>query len=266
MDRGRLRRLVRGRRASAGRRSHPAGHSLPGGGAAQPARHRHHARARGPHRRVARLVAAPESAGLRDAVHGGADFLQALCRGRHDGGADHDRAGRRAFHARAVRHRHGAGRAFDPRKPCAGDPHQARQRAAHRRLEDRSDAGRRPADRRGEAARVRRRGRARHRRRLDQRGAGRALAVRAASGANLGGTDRQCAGPRRGDDVREPGGAHPFGGGRGRGLRARGRAGRPLDGARDADRARDRLPRRHPGIPASRAPRSRASPRTSTRQ
>ena len=37
-------------------------------------------------------------------------------------------------------------------------PHAARHGAAHRRLEDRSDAGHRPADRRGQAARARRRG------------------------------------------------------------------------------------------------------------
>ena len=54
----------------------------------------------------------------------------------------------------------------------------ARRRAPHRRLEDRSDAGHRPADRRGQAARARRRGLSGADRRFDQRGARGPLAVR----------------------------------------------------------------------------------------
>jgi ribonuclease J len=41
-------------------------------------------------------------------------------------------------------HRVHSGRAFDSGIACAGDPHRRRHRAAHRRLEDRSDADHRP--------------------------------------------------------------------------------------------------------------------------
>ena len=50
------------------------------------------------------------------------------------------------------------GRPFDPGIQRADPAHAARQRAAHRRLEARSDAGAGPADRRGQAAGARRRG------------------------------------------------------------------------------------------------------------
>ena len=56
-----------------------------------------------------------------------------------------------ALHARRVRHRAGFRGALDPGVERADHPHAARQRAAHRRLEARSDPGDRPADRRGEA-------------------------------------------------------------------------------------------------------------------
>ena len=93
------------------------------------------------------------------------------------GRAGQGRAARRPLHARAVRRRARLGGAFDPGIERADHPHAARQRAAHRRLEARSDAGHRPADRRGEAARARRRGLPRADRRLHQRGARRPLAL-----------------------------------------------------------------------------------------
>ncbi len=88
-----------------------------------------------------------------------------------------DGAARLALQRRAVRHRACLGRAFDPGIERADPAHAARQRAAHRRLEDRSDAGARPADRRGEAARARRRGLPRSDRRFHQCRARRPLAV-----------------------------------------------------------------------------------------
>ena len=65
-----------------------------------------------------------------------------------------------------------------PRIACAGDPHRRRHRAAYRRLEDRSDADHRRADRRAAAARTRRCRRAGAGRRFHQCGAGGAFAVR----------------------------------------------------------------------------------------
>ena len=79
--------------------------------------------------------------------------------------------------SRAVQRRVHSGRAFDSGIACAGDPHLGRHRAAHRRLEDRSDADHRPADRRAAPARTRRCRRAGAGRRFHQCGAGRALAL-----------------------------------------------------------------------------------------
>ena len=160
-----------------GRRSHPAGHPLPGRGAPQPPRPRAHPRARGSFRRADRPVAAAQAAGLRDAVHRRAARGQAPGRARRARHPGQHRAARRPLHARAVRHRIRLDGAFDPGIERPDHPHAARHRAAHRRLEDRSDAGDRPADRRGEAARARRRGLPRADRRFHQCGARGPLAV-----------------------------------------------------------------------------------------
>ena len=64
---------------------------------------------------------------------------------------------------------------LDPGIACAGDPHRGRHRAAHRRLEDRSDPDHWPTDRRAAVARTGRRRRAGTGRRFHQRGPGRPL-------------------------------------------------------------------------------------------
>ena len=158
LDGGRLRRLVRLRGAPAGRRPHHARHPLPRRGTPQPPRHRAHPRARGSFRRAIdlwpRLKVPVYATPFTAALLGG----QAAVGARRAGNPGHGRAARRPLHARAVRRRNGLGRAFDSGIERADHPHAARQRAAHRRLEDRPDAGARPADRRGEAAGARRRG------------------------------------------------------------------------------------------------------------
>ena len=173
---GRLRRLVR-RRRSARRRSHHAGHRLPRGAAQESRRHRADPRARGSFRRAVRSVAAPWRAGLCDAVHGGADRGEARVRAGRAEDRHPCRAARQPFQRRPVRHRIRHGRAFDSGIERADHPHAARHRAAYRRLEDRSDPADRPADRRGQAARARRRGLPRHDRRFHQRRARGPLAV-----------------------------------------------------------------------------------------
>ena len=176
MDRGRSRRGLRRRRA-ARRRPDPAGHPLSGGAAPQHPRHRAHPRARGSFRRGARSLAAAQAPGLCHAVYRGAAASQARERARRARNPGEHRAARRPVHARPVRHRTRVHGAFDPGIERPHHPHAARRRAAYRRLEDRSDAGHRPADRRSEAARAGRRGLSCADRRFHQCGARGPLAV-----------------------------------------------------------------------------------------
>ena len=154
--------------------------------------------------------------------------------------------------SRAVQRRIHPGRAFDPGIACAGDPHLGRHRAAYRRLEDRSDADHRAADRRAAAARTRRCRRAGAGRRFHQRGAGRALALgdRGRRHHHQAGEGRQ--GPRRRHHLCLQRRAPEGGGGRRQGRRSRGGRGRPRHGARGAGRARDRLSRRRAEFPRRR--------------
>ena len=110
--------------------------------------------------------------------------------GRAEGVAMQCRAAGRARHARPVRHRVRAGRAFDPGIERARDPHAGRPRRPYRRLEDRPDAARRPADRREAPARARRRGRAGAGLRFDQRHARRRQPERGRRRRHAEGTDR----------------------------------------------------------------------------
>ena len=142
------------------------------------ARHRAHPCARGSFRRAARPVAA--AASCRSMRRRSPPRCSKPSARASRGAPDipvNDRAARRPLHARAVRHRARLGGPFDPGIERADHPHAARHRAAHRRLEDRSDAGHRPADRRGEAARARRRGLPRADRRFHQCGARGPLAL-----------------------------------------------------------------------------------------
>ena len=84
---------------------------------------------------------------------------------------------RRPHRSRPVQCRVHSGRAFDSGIPCAGDPHLGRHRAAHRRLEDRSDADHRPPTDERRLRELGDAGRAGADRRFHQCGAGRALAV-----------------------------------------------------------------------------------------
>ena len=158
----------------------------------------------------------------------------------------------RPVRSRPVQRRIHPGRAFDPGIACAGDPHRGRHGAAHRRLEDRSDAGDRAADRRGAAARARRRGRAGAGRRFHQCGARGPFAVGNRGREDARRTDRCGARPRRGHDVRLQRRAHPRRRRCGARRRSRGRRGRPRHGAGRAGRARDRLSRRRAGFPRRR--------------
>ena len=136
-----------------------------------------HPRARGPFRRAARPVAAAEGADLCHAVHGGP--ARGEMRGRA-GCAENPRHRRRAgqpFRRRAVRHRAGNDGAFDSGIERADHPHAGRHRAAHRRLEDRSDADPARSDRREKAARAGRGGLSGAGRRFHQCRARRPLAV-----------------------------------------------------------------------------------------
>ena len=179
-----------------------------------------------------RSVAEAESAGLRHAVHGGLARSQAPGRAGAPEIPVNVVATRVAFHGRPVRHRTRLGRAFDPGIQCADPPHAAWQCAAYRRLEDRSDAGHRPADRRSQAAQARRGGRARRRRQFHQRRARGPLAVGNRCREDLARADRSGAGTRRGHHLRLQRGAHARGGGSRARRRPRSRGGRPRHGAR----------------------------------
>ena len=173
----RLWRVLRGRRAFARRRSHPAGHPLSDRGAAQHRRPRPHPRPRGPYGRAHRPVAASQCAALCHAVYGGAVRGPPPVRARRAENPDQCRAARRPAGARPVRDRVDQRRAFDPRIQRARDPHPARDRGAYRRLEDRSHPACRLGHRRGEALRAGRRGRGRACGRLNKRNSRRPIAV-----------------------------------------------------------------------------------------
>ena len=251
MDRGRSRRLVRRRRPARHRSDH-ARHPLPGGGAPQSARARAHPRPRGSFRRRARSVAAAQDPGLCHAVHRGAAGSQAARRAGRPAGAGHHRAAGRTLHARSLRHRARLGRPFDPGIERPHHPHPARHRAPYRRLEDRSDAGAGAADRRAQAARARQRRLPGAGRRFHQCGARGPLALRDGGGQDARRADPDRARAGRGHHLRVPCRPPALGRQGGGGLRPRGRPGRPLHGADHAGRARDRLPRRHPGLPLGR--------------
>ena len=158
-------------------------------------------------------------------------------------------AARQPLQCRAVRHRTGVDGAFDSGIERAHHPHALRHGAAHRRLEDRSDADPGRRHRREETARARRGRLSRAGRRFHQCGARRPLALgsRCRQDHHRAGQDR--ARPRGGDHLRLQRGAPAHGGdGRPR-RRARGGGGRPRHGAHRADRARDRLSRRRAGVP-----------------
>ena len=165
------------RGAPAGRRPGASRHPLLVEERTQPRRHRHHPCARGPLSARCSI----SGRGCKVPVYA-TPFAAALLEAKRAGEPDapkipvNDRAARQPLQARAVRDRVRPGRAFDPGIERAGHPHAARHRAPYRRLEARPDAGARPADRRGQAARARRRGRARAGRRFHQRGARRPLA------------------------------------------------------------------------------------------
>ena len=156
------------------------------------------------------------------------------------------------FKVGPVRHRTGVDGAFDPGIERADHPHAVRHRAAHRRLEDRSDADPGRRHRREKTARARRRGLPRAGRRFHQCGARRPLAVGSRCRQDHRRSDQDSARPRRGDDLCLQRGAPAHRGGRRPRRRARGGRGRPRHGAHRADRARDRLSRRRAGIPPGR--------------
>ena len=211
-------------------------------------RHRADPRARGPLRRDARPLAEAEGAGLCDAVHRGAARSQAPGRIRRAGDSDDRDCAWLALQRRAVRHRACIGRPFDPGIQRAHSADAARQRAAHRRLEARSDAGAGPADRRGEIARARRRRLPRADRRFHQCRARRPLAVGIRRCQDPDRADREGAPARGGDDLRLQRRAHQGGRRCGAASRARDRRGRPRHGPRHRGCARDRLSRRRAAV------------------
>ena len=115
--------------------------------------------------------------------------------------------------------------------------------AAYRRLEDRSDADHRLADRRAPAARIGRCRRAGAGRRFHQRGSRRPLALGSRSRKNDQGIGEGGKGPGRGHHLRLQRRAPEGGGGRRESSRPRGGRGRPRHGAGGAGRARMRLSR-----------------------
>ena len=155
---------------------------------------------------------------------------------------------RLALQRRAVRHRARIGRPFDPGIQRAHSADAARQRAAHRRLEARSDAGAGPADRRGEVARARRRRLPRADRRFHQCRARRAIAVGIRRRQDPDRADREGAAARGGDDLRLQRRAHQGRRRCGAASRTRDRRGRPRHGPRHRGRARDRLSRRRAAV------------------
>ena len=249
LDRGRSRRVVRVRRASARRRPDLSGHPLPDRGAQESRRHRHHACARGSFRRVARSVAETESADLCHAVHGGVAGIQARRRARRAGNPGQCRSARRPLHARRIRYRARFGRAFDPGIQCAHPAHAAWQCAAYRRLEDRSDAGDRPCrPTRQSLRKLGEEGTLAIVGRFHQCRARGPLAVGNRCREDLARIDRRRDRPRRGDHLRLQCRAHPRGGGGRARRRPRGRGRRPRHGARDRGRARNRLSRRRAAV------------------
>ena len=244
---GRRRRRLVPRRAPARRRPRPARHALHRKPGRQRRRHRHHPRPRGPLRRAARFVAAAEEDGVDDAVHRGPARSQARHgrRRRHPGG---DLPRRRPLHDRAVRHRDHRRHPFDPRAGVAGDPHPARPRRPHRRLEDRSGADRRPADRPGALHRAGRRGRAGARLRFHQRAARGRLALRAGRRRRPARRHRGGGRARRRHHLLVQCRAHPFDRARRARRRPPGAGARLLDAARHRRRLRSRLSRRPAGI------------------
>ena len=227
---------------------HSSGHPPSDRGAAQHRRPRAHPCPRGPHRRAHRPVAAAQGADLCHAVHGGSVRSTPPVRAGRAEDPGERGAARRQSDARSVRDRLHQRRSFDSGIECAGDPHAARHRAAHRRLEDRSDAGDRRADRRGAACGARRRGRAGARRRFHQCDPRRPLALGSGGGKDACRADPLRAGPRRRHDIRFPCRTPARGGRCGARRRPRGGGGRPRHGARGPGCARDWLLRRRAGV------------------
>ena len=157
---GRSRRRFRRRRRGRDRSGH-ARRRLRREGEEGPGRHRHHPRARGPHRRARRRLAEPRRAGLRLAVLGRPRRGAASGRAGRAQGDARDRPARRPRPDRPVRRRVRARRPFDPGEFGAGDPDARRPRRPHRRLEDRSHSRDRLGHRRSPPQGARRRGRAR---------------------------------------------------------------------------------------------------------
>ena len=138
--------LPRGRERS-GRRRHPARYPLCRGREGGSRGHRADARPRGPHRRGDRALAAPEGADLRHAVHRRPAAQQARRIRARAEAADQGGGAERPLRCRAVLAGADLGGALDPGVERAGGAHAARAGAAHRRLEDRPDAGDRRANR-----------------------------------------------------------------------------------------------------------------------
>ena len=192
-----------------------------------------------------RVFATPFAAGLLEVKR------SASRRGADPG---RDRQHRAAGSLCALRRRvHRRWRIRFPESTGAGDPHAARHRGPHGRLEDRRDPADRPADRRGAAAGARRRGRAGARLRFHQHPARRREPVGNRRRRDAAPADRRRAGPRRWSrpSPRTSRGIRAVADAA-HGGRAAGHRGRPRHGPGDQRRARVRLSRRHPALPAAR--------------
>ena len=250
-------------------------------------RHHHHACARGPYRRPRRSLAAARRAGLCDALRRRPRRNAPPRRARRAEDPDQDRRARARGSTSARSTSSSFRRAFDPRELRPGHPHAGRPRRPYRRLEDRPDAAGRHADRRGAPAGARRRRRSRavcNSTNVLREG-------ESPSEADVATKSRALVGKAKGRVI-----VTTFASNVAR-LRAAAEAGlrrrpaghdhRPRDGARRRGGARMRLSRRRaaacsartrssacratrfwrspPAARASRAPRWRASPRTSIR-
>ena len=151
---GRSRRVLWRRRTSSGHRHHHARHQLSRAGAEESGRACADARPRGPFRRHHRPLAEAEMPDLCDEIQRRA--VRGQMRGRTKSAEDpgHCRALRQPDRARALWCRVHSGGALDSGIACVGHSHGGGNRSAYWRLEARSDAGRRPANRRAPVART----------------------------------------------------------------------------------------------------------------
>ena len=136
MAHGRPRRDVPERDRARRRRS-PSGSALHHRGTSRARRHRADARARGPHRRGDRPLAATEGANLRHAIHGRHGAVEAGRVRWQDQAADHRGAARRTLPGRSIRYRDGDAGPLYSGAVRHRHPHPAGPRVPHRRLEAR---------------------------------------------------------------------------------------------------------------------------------